>query len=103
MIIRISPETELVMDPLTSVISKEKNEKSNANTAALLKRLAETEHAVDAMVDSLAPDRPLANSWRGREAVHRTSGFLTNMFYGMIAGLIFAGLLLVILFSKGGF
>lgn len=99
--IRISPETELVMDPMTSVISKEKREK-NTNTGALLKRLSETEHIVDAMVDSLAPDRPLMNAWRGRETAHRTAGLISNIFFGLIAGLILSGLVLLILFIRAG-
>ena len=99
--IRISPETELVMDPMTSVISKEKNEQ-RTNTGALFKHLCETERIVDAMVDSLSPGGPLTNAWRGRDNVFRTAGLITNIFFGLIAGLVVSGLILLILFVRGG-
>jgi len=94
--IRIAPETELVMDPLTSVISKEKTAASNRSMMALIKKLDETEHIVDGLVDSLQPDKPLTNSWRGREKTSVSAGFITNFFYGLIAGLIISGLAFIL-------
>ena len=101
--IRIAPETGLVMDPLTSVISKEKNTVSDRSMLALIKRLNETERAVDGLVDSLAPDKPLQNSWRGREKTALKAGMITNFFHGLIVGLIFSGLLIFFLALGGGF
>lgn len=95
--IRIAPETELVMDPLTSVISKEKSVAPNRSMMALIKKLDETERAVDGLMDSLSADKPLQNSWRGREKTSVCAGTTTNFFYGMIAGLILSGVLLFLL------
>jgi len=102
--IRVAPETELVMDPLTSVISKEKTAASNRSMMALIKKLDETEYIVDGLMDSLQPDKPLTNSWRGREKTAVAAGTITNFFYGLIAGLIISGLV-IILFGiiYGGF
>ena len=102
--IRIAPETGLVMDPLTSVIAKEKNTVSDRSMMALIKKLDETERAVDGLVDSLSPDKPLLNSWRGREKVSLSAGMTTNFFYGLIAGLILSGLFILLLkMLYGGF
>ena len=100
--IRIAPETGLVMDPLTSVISKEKNTLSDRSMLSLIKKLNETERAVDGLVDSLAPDKPLQNSWRGREKTTLGAGMITNFFYGLIAGLILSGLLIILISVFGG-
>ena len=101
--IQIAPETGLTMDPLTSVISKEKNTVSDRSMLALIKKLNETERAVDGLVDSLAPDKPLQNSWRGREKTSLSVGMTTNFFYGLIVGLILSGLLIFLLAIGGGF
>ena len=95
--IRISPETELVMDPLTSVISKEKTVAPNRSMMALIKRLDETERAIDGLMDSLSADKPLQNSWRGREKTAIGAGWTTNFFYGLIAGLVLSGVALFLL------
>lgn len=94
--IRVAPETELVMDPLTSVISKEKTAVSNRSMMALIKKLDETEHIVDGLMDSLQPDKPLTNSWRGREKTAVKAGLVTNFFYGLIVGLIISGLAFIL-------
>jgi Tetrahydromethanopterin S-methyltransferase, subunit B len=95
--IRIAPETELVMDPLTSVISKEKTIAPNRSMIALIKKLDETERAVDGLMDSLSADKPLQNSWRGREKTAIGAGFATNFFYGLIVGFILSGAALFLL------
>ncbi|MDR0767136.1 MAG: tetrahydromethanopterin S-methyltransferase subunit B [Methanosarcinales archaeon] len=95
--IRIAPETELVMDPLTSVISKEKNITPNRSMIALIKKLNEAERAVDGLMDSLSAGKPLQNSWRGREKTAAGVGTATNFFYGLIAGLILSGAALLLL------
>jgi len=95
--IRIAPETELVMDPLTSVIFKEKTIAPNRSKSALIQKLDETERAVDGLMNSLNPDKALLNSWRGREKTSVSAGKMTNFFYGLIAGLILSGVALVVL------
>lgn len=102
--IRVAPETELVMDPLTSVISKEKNAAPNRSMIALIQKLDETEHSVDALMDSLSADKPLRNSWRGREKTAVGAGTVTNFFYGLLAGLVLSGFALIFLgVLYGGF
>ncbi|WNY29285.1 hypothetical protein MmiEs2_15110 [Methanimicrococcus stummii] len=100
--IRIAPETGLVMDPLTSVISKEKGVAPNRSMIALIKKLDETERAVDGLMDSLAADKQLHNSWRGREKTSIGAGTATNFFYGLIAGLILSGAFLLLLSVLNG-
>lgn len=95
--IQIAPEAELVMDPLTSVISKEKSAAPNRSMIALIKKLNETERAVDGLTDSLSADKPLQNSWRGRERASVRAGTATNFFYGLIAGLVLSGAVLLLL------
>jgi len=102
--IRIAPETGLVMDPLTSVISKEKTAASNRSMMALIKKLDETERIVDGLMNSLESDKPLTNSWRGREKTAIGAGTITNFFYGLMAGLIISGLVLIMFkVMYGGF
>ena len=95
--IRVAPETGLVMDPLTSVISKEKNIASDRSMIALIKKLDMVERSVDGLINSLSPDKTLQNSWRGREKASLGAGMTTNFFYGLIAGLIISGLLILLL------
>jgi tetrahydromethanopterin S-methyltransferase subunit B len=85
------------MDPLTSVISKEKNITPNRSMIALIKKLNEAERAVDGLMDSLSAGKPLQNSWRGREKTAAGVGTATNFFYGLIAGLILSGAALLLL------
>ncbi|MDV0445788.1 hypothetical protein MmiAt1_13840 [Methanimicrococcus sp. At1] len=95
--IRIAPETGLVMDPLTSVISKEKNTAPNRSMMVLIKKLDETERIVDGLTDSLTGDKPLYSSWRGREKTSVGAGLVTNFFYGLIVGLLLSGAFLLLL------
>jgi tetrahydromethanopterin S-methyltransferase subunit B len=92
------------MDPLTSVISKEKNIAPNRSMISLIKKLDETEHIIDGLMDSLSSGKTLQNSWRGREKTSVGAGAVTNFFYGLIAGLVLSGAALLLLsVLYGGF
>jgi tetrahydromethanopterin S-methyltransferase subunit B len=102
--IRIAPEAELIMDPFTSVISKDKTVAPNRSKSALIQKLDETERAVDGLMNSLNPDKALLNSWRGREKTSVSAGKITNFFYGLVVGLILSGVALIVLsLLFGGF
>ncbi|NLI62830.1 MAG: tetrahydromethanopterin S-methyltransferase subunit B [Methanosarcinaceae archaeon] len=90
----ISPETNLVMDPIDCVIS---SEKSNENYNALLSILTETEHHIDGLVNSLSSGKPVLNSWKGRENTFEIAGLITNLFYGIIIGVLFITFILIII------
>lgn len=96
----ISPETELIMDPLTSVISKEK---SKEHYHVLISQLTEAERQIDGLIESLSSKKPVLNTWKGRESVFETAGLITNIFYGFLFGAAVFSFLLLIIYMLGGF
>jgi tetrahydromethanopterin S-methyltransferase subunit B len=64
----------------------------------IMARLDELDRIADDLVNSLAPDRPLMNSFPGRENTSYIAGIYGNAFYGIVVGLGVAGLLLIVLY-----
>lgn len=100
--IRVVPEAHLVLDPLTSLLAAEREDVIEYSMEPIMVQISELEMIADDLVNSLAPDRPLMNSFPGREKTSMQAGFYTNVFYGMIIGLGVAGLLLIVLSAIGG-
>ncbi|HEY3360439.1 MAG TPA: tetrahydromethanopterin S-methyltransferase subunit B [Methanosarcina sp.] len=105
-IVRISPEIHLVMDTETGLIAQEREDVIQYSLTPVFERLDKLDLVADDLVNSLAPSRPLLNSWPGREDASYKAGFYTNAWYGIVVGFFFfsvvALLMYVIKAAAGG-
>jgi tetrahydromethanopterin S-methyltransferase subunit B len=98
--IRIAPELHMVMDPDTAIIGEERADSIEYSMEPVFERLDKLDAIADDLLNSLAPSRPLLNSWPGRENTSYMAGFYSNSFYGVIIGLAFCGLLALYLYIR---
>jgi len=96
--VHAAPEVHLVLDPLSSLLAEERPDIIQYSMDPIMAKLDELENIADDLVNSLAPDRPLMNSFPGRENTSYLAGIYGNSFYGIIVGLGVAGLLLIVMF-----
>lgn len=96
--VHAAPEVHLVLDPLSSILAEERPDIIQYSMDPIMAKLDELENIADDLVNSLAPDRPLMNSFPGRENTSYLAGIYGNSFYGIIVGLGVAGLLLIVMF-----
>jgi tetrahydromethanopterin S-methyltransferase subunit B len=64
----------------------------------VMERIDELEKIADDLVNSLAPDMPLLNSFKGREKTSYKAGIYGNAFYGVVVGLVVGGIILLVLY-----
>ena len=96
--VRAVPEVHLVLDPITGLLARKRNDVVLYELEPVIDKLNELEAIADDMVNSLAPDAPLLNSWPGREETSWYAGILTNSFYGFIFGLLVSFVVIVVLY-----
>jgi tetrahydromethanopterin S-methyltransferase subunit B len=96
--VHAAPEVHLVLDPLSSLLAEERPDIIQYSMDPIMVKLDELDKIADDLVNSLAPDRPLMNSFPGRENTSYLAGIYGNSFYGIIVGLGVAGLLLIVLY-----
>lgn len=96
--VHVAPEAHLVLDPLTSLLAEERPDIIQYSMDPIMAKLDELDKIADDLVNSLAPDRPLMNSFPGRENTAYLAGIYGNSFYGIIVGLGVAGLLLIVMY-----
>ncbi|MHC1592612.1 MAG: tetrahydromethanopterin S-methyltransferase subunit B [Methermicoccaceae archaeon] len=96
--VRAVPEVHLVLDPITGFLARERNDVLMYELEPVIDKLNEVEAIADDLVNSLAPDAPLLNSWPGREKTSWYEGILTNSFYGFIFGLLVSFVVIVVLY-----
>ncbi len=65
--IRIAPEVHLVMDPDTAVVAEERSDSILYSMDPVFERMDKLDGIADDLLNSLAPSKPLMNSWPGRE------------------------------------
>ena len=99
--IRVEPDINLVIDPTTSLLAKEREDMIEYSMDSIMEKIDELDDITEDIVNSLAPENPLLNSYEGRERTSYIAGLYGNAFYGMVAGLLISGLLALVLF-KGG-
>ncbi len=98
--IRIAPEVNLVLDPDTATVAKERKDSIQYSMEPVFERVDKLDAVADDLVNSLSPSKPLLNSWPGRENTSYMAGIYGNSFYGVVVGLAFCGLLALILLVK---
>jgi len=96
--IHVAPEAHLVMDPLTGLLAQEREDIISYSMDPVMEQLDELDKITDDLMNSLAPDRELLNSFPGRAGTSYLAGVYSNSFYGIIVGLVFSGLVTVLLY-----
>ncbi|MBW6469726.1 MAG: tetrahydromethanopterin S-methyltransferase subunit B [Methanosarcinaceae archaeon] len=96
--IHVAPEVHLVLDPMTSLLAKEREDIIQYSMDPIMAQVNELDKIADDLINSLSSDAPLMNSFPGRANTSHTAGFYGNAFYGIVIGLVFAGLLTVVLY-----
>jgi len=96
--IHVAPEAHLVMDPLTGLLAQEREDIISYSMDHVMEQIHELDKIADYLMNSLAPDRELLNSFPGRARTSYLAGVYSNAFYGLIIGLVFSGLVTVLLY-----
>ena len=99
-IVRITPEIHLVMETDTGLIAQEREDVLQYSLGPVFERLDKLDLVADDLVNSLAPSRPLLNTWPGRENASYIAGFYTNAWYGIVVGFFFFGMVALLLYVK---
>lgn len=86
--IRVAPEFHLILDPMSGILAKEREDVIEYSLDQLATYVHELDKIADDLINQLGPDRPLLASFPGREKASVTAGVWTNIFYGFIGGLI---------------
>lgn len=96
--VHVAPETHLVMDPIGGLVAEEREDIISYSMDPVMERIEELDKIADDLVNSLAPDRALLNSFEGRESASYKAGIYGNAFYGIVAGLVVAGIMALVLY-----
>ncbi len=99
-IVRIAPEIHLVMETDLGLIAQEREDVLQYSLGPVFERLDKLDLVADDLVNSLAPSRPLLNSWPGREKASYQAGFYTNAWYGIVVGFFFFSMVALLLYVK---
>ena len=96
--VHIAPEAHLVLDPETSLLAEEREDVISYSMDPLLTQVDKLDHIADDLINSLTPDKPLLSSFPNRDRASYSAGIVTGAFYGILAGLVFSGLLAFIIY-----
>ena len=96
--IHVAPEAHLVMDPMTGMLAKEREDIISYSMDPVMAQIDKLDKIADDLMNSLTPDRELLNSFPGRAHTSYMAGVYSNAFYGLIIGLAFSGLVTVLLY-----
>lgn len=91
------PEVNLVMDPLNGLLAEEREDIIQYTMDPIMAQVEELDKIADDLMNSLAPDKELLNSYPGRANTALSAGFYGNSFYGIVVGLGVAGLVLLVM------
>ncbi len=91
------PEANLVMDPLNGLLAEEREDIIQYSMDPVMAQVDELDKIADDLINSLAPDKELLNSYPGRANTALSAGFYGNSFYGIVVGLGVAGLILLVM------
>jgi tetrahydromethanopterin S-methyltransferase subunit B len=98
----MSSDVGLRMDVEEWVIAKEREDLIFYSLESVAAQIEEYDALADGVVNSLVADRPLIESFPGRERAHYWAGMWTNAFYGFTVAMILLALLAIVLRVRGG-
>jgi tetrahydromethanopterin S-methyltransferase subunit B len=88
------------METDLGLIAQEREDVLQYSLGPIFERLDKLDLVADDLVNSLAPSRPLLNSWPGREQTSYQAGFYTNAWYGIVVGFFFFSMVALLLYVK---
>ena len=95
--VRVAPELHLILEPITGIMAEENDDTLEYSLDHISTVVDELDLIVTDMMNSLGPDKPLLQTFPGREKAAVTAGVWTNIFYGCIGGLILMAFFAVLL------
>jgi tetrahydromethanopterin S-methyltransferase subunit B len=98
----MSSDVGLRMDVDEFVIAKERDDLVFYSLESVAAQIEEYDVIADGVVNSLSADKPLIDTFPGREHAHYWAGMWTNAFYGFTVAMIFLALVTIILRVRGG-
>jgi tetrahydromethanopterin S-methyltransferase subunit B len=98
----MSSDVGLRMDVEEFVIAQERADLIFYSLEPVLAQAEEYDALADGVVNSLAANKPLIDTFPGRDRAHYWAGMWTNAFYGFTVGMILLALLTIILRVRGG-
>ncbi|HWQ47754.1 MAG TPA: tetrahydromethanopterin S-methyltransferase subunit B [Methanosarcina sp.] len=99
-IVRIAPEIHLVLDIDSGTVAQEREDILQYSLAPVFEKLDKLDLVAEDLVNSLAPSKPLLNTWPGRENASYIAGFYTNAWYGIVVGFFFFGMVALLLYIQ---
>ena len=98
--VRIAPEIHLVLDTESGTVAQEREDIIQYSLNPVNEKLDKLDLIADDLVNSLAPSRPLLNTWPGREHMSYTAGFYTNAWYGIVVGFFFFAMVALYIYLR---
>ena len=99
-IVRIAPEIHLVLDTESGTVAQEREDVIQYSLYPIYEKLDKLDQIADDLVNSLAPSRPLINTWPGREQTSYVAGFYTNAWYGIVVGFFFFAMVALYIYLR---
>ena len=91
--ILVLPEFGLVADPIAGIVTT-----AGVSYQPVTDQVAELEKIADDLVGMISAEGNFLNSYPGREKTLLYAGFVTSFWYGLVPGLVIAGLIALALF-----
>jgi len=94
-IVRISSELGLSFDPLKGIVAEERDDVVQYALDPIIPMVDRLDHIADDLVNQLAPDNELMESYANRGKASYNAGLYTNIWMGFIIGLVVAFVFLI--------
>jgi len=94
-IVRVSPELGLLFDPMKGVVSEEREDTVQYALDPLYPKVAKLDRIADDLMNQLVPDNELMESYPNRGKASYIGGLYTNVWMGIIIGLVLSFVLLI--------
>lgn len=94
-IVRISSELGLSFDPLKGTVAEERDDVIQYALDPIIPMVDRLDHIADDLVNQLAPDAELMESYANRGKASYNAGLYTNIWMGFIIGLVVSFVLLI--------
>jgi tetrahydromethanopterin S-methyltransferase subunit B len=94
-VVRVSPELGLLFDPIKGTISTEREDLIQYALDPLFPKIDRLDRIAQDMMNQLVPDNELMESYANRAKCSYIGGLYTNVWMGLIIGLVVAFVILI--------
>ncbi len=98
----MSSDVGLRMDIEEFVIAQERGDLVFYSLEPIAAQIEEYDAIADGVVNSLSANKPLIDTYPGRETAHYWAGMWTNAFYGFTVAMIILSLVAIVIRVRGG-